>query len=171
MLLVELADFVDADHAGVLHPGGRPGLFVEAANVLFRGQVAVEDHLHRDDPIQVLLPRLVDNPHAPAAKLLDELVVAEIAGQAENGRPATLAVEWFAKTTWCDTLQNFQAAQRRTQPRMRRENLFPLGTASRLQPLEIFLQGGQFGSLFRRIGHRHPVSLARRWYRVQPHGC
>jgi len=36
-----------------------------------------QDHLEGDDPAQVGLPRLVDDPHASPADLLEDLVVAD----------------------------------------------------------------------------------------------
>ncbi len=43
------------------------------------GQLALQDHLEGDDPVQADLACLVDDAHAAAGDLLQQLVVAEVA--------------------------------------------------------------------------------------------
>ena len=64
---------------GMVEVGGRLGLGVEALHVGVGGQLAGQDHLEGDDAIEADLPGLVDDAHAAAGDLLQQLVVAEIA--------------------------------------------------------------------------------------------
>ena len=43
------------------------------------GELAREDHLERDGAVEADLPRLVDDPHAAAGELVDQLIIAEVA--------------------------------------------------------------------------------------------
>ena len=81
VLAVVLAHVVDLRDIGVPHVGGGPGLHLEAADVLGRGQVRGEDHFHGHDAVQGLLPRLVDHSHPATADLRQQFVGAEIAGR------------------------------------------------------------------------------------------
>ena len=67
VLAVVLADVVDLRDVGVSQAGGGPGLDLKAADVLRRGQMRGQDHLHGHDAVERLLPRLVDHAHAAAA--------------------------------------------------------------------------------------------------------
>ena len=58
--------------------GGRLGLGVETLHVGGRGELAGEDHLQRDGPIEACLPSLVDDTHAAAGDLFHQLVVPEV---------------------------------------------------------------------------------------------
>ena len=49
------------------------------------GELAGEDHLERDRPIEAHLPGLEDDAHAAAGDLADDLVVAEIANAGGRG--------------------------------------------------------------------------------------
>ena len=79
MLPLVLADLVDRHDPGMIEIGGRLGLGVEAADVGLVGELAGEDHLERDGPVEADLPGLEDDAHAAAGELADDLVVAEIA--------------------------------------------------------------------------------------------
>ena len=46
--------------------------------MLGRGQVAGQDHLHRHQAVESLLPRLVDHAHPAAPDLLEQLILAEM---------------------------------------------------------------------------------------------
>ncbi len=83
-LAVVLAHLVDRHDAGVVEQGDRLGLVLEPEQVGVIGQHAGLDHLECDGPVEVDLPSLVDDAHAAAAQLLEELVVAEVA----DGRAA-----------------------------------------------------------------------------------
>ena len=67
-------------------PGRRLRLAAEASLILLGGEMAAQDHLDRDVPVQLLVPRLVDDPHAAAAELLDEVVAIEAARQRSGRR-------------------------------------------------------------------------------------
>ena len=79
MLALVLADLVDRHDAGMVEVGGGLGLGVEPLDVGLVGELAGEDHLERDGPIQADLPGLEDDAHAAAGDLADDLVVAEVA--------------------------------------------------------------------------------------------
>ena len=79
MLALVLADLVDGHDARMIEVGGGLGLGVETFDVGFVGELAGEDHLERDGPVQADLARLEDDAHAAAGDLADDLVVAEVA--------------------------------------------------------------------------------------------
>jgi hypothetical protein len=79
-----LADLVDGDDVGVLEAGGGPGFLLEAAHVGFVGELPAQDHLQGDDAVEADLPRLEHHPHAAAGDLLQQLVVAEVAGGVQH---------------------------------------------------------------------------------------
>jgi hypothetical protein len=56
---------------------GRLRLRLEALHLLRRRQPAGQDHLQRDEPLEADLPGLVDDTHAAAGDLLQQLVLAE----------------------------------------------------------------------------------------------
>ena len=77
VLAVDVADFVDGDDVRVLQPGRGLGLGAEALQVVVRRQRAGEDHFQGDDAVERSLPGLVDDAHAAAADLGQQLVIAE----------------------------------------------------------------------------------------------
>ena len=74
---VEVADLEDRDDPRMVEPGGGLRLAAEAGQIGLRGELAAKEHLHRDGAPQAPLPGPVDDPHAAAADLLEEVVVAE----------------------------------------------------------------------------------------------
>ena len=68
-----LADVVDLDDVGVLEAGDGLGLLVEPRQGDGAGVGAGQDHLERDQTIQVDLAGLVNDPHAAPAQLLEDL--------------------------------------------------------------------------------------------------
>ncbi len=66
-----LADAVDRHDVGVVQPPGGAGLAAEPGQV---GRLA--EQLHSDVPVQRLLERLVDDPHAPPADLAHDAELA-----------------------------------------------------------------------------------------------
>ena len=70
----------------MIEAGRRLGLAAEAGQIGGRGEFAPQEHLHRDDPPETLLPRPVDDPHPAAADLLEELVVAKQGRQCHRPR-------------------------------------------------------------------------------------
>jgi hypothetical protein len=74
---VRLADAVDGDDVRVLQAGRGGRLGAEALQLLLVRRRAGQQHLDGDHPFQARLPRLEDDPHAAAAHLAQQLVVAE----------------------------------------------------------------------------------------------
>jgi hypothetical protein len=73
-----LADLVNRHDVRVVEVGGGFRLGVEALHVTRRRQLLGEDHLEGDDPVEALLSCLVDDAHAAAGDLLQQLVIAEV---------------------------------------------------------------------------------------------
>ncbi len=69
-----LADVVNLDDVRVPQPGDRQRLAPEALELLRGGVRPGEDHLQGDDAVQAPLPGLVDDAHAAAAQLLQNVV-------------------------------------------------------------------------------------------------
>src|SRR5439155_3765721 len=69
-----LAGLVDGGDGRVLQPGDRLGLGAEAGQVGGGGVAAGEDHLQRDEAVERPLAGEVDDAHAAAADLADQLV-------------------------------------------------------------------------------------------------
>ena len=74
-----LADAVDRDDVGVVQPAGGAGLSAEAGQV---GRLA--EQLDGDVPVERLLERLVDDPHAPPADLAHDPELAPGLGQGRD---------------------------------------------------------------------------------------
>jgi len=55
--------------------GGGLGLALEPFHHLVAGPLAEQEHLDRDDPVELHLPRLVDDPHPAVRQLLEQLVI------------------------------------------------------------------------------------------------
>lgn len=72
---VHLADLVHRDDVGMAQPRQRLRLLLEPPQELTEHEVAGAQHLHGDDAPQALLPRPVDDPHAAATELAEDLVV------------------------------------------------------------------------------------------------
>ena len=68
MLILIPADLEDRHDVGVVEPGDRLGLVLEAADLVGRGEPRGPDHLQGHRAIQAELPGLVDDPHAPFAQ-------------------------------------------------------------------------------------------------------
>ena len=58
------ADFVDGDNIGMLETGSNNGLGAKAFDKLQAGLRPEQQHLQRDNAIQALLPRSIDDAHA-----------------------------------------------------------------------------------------------------------
>jgi hypothetical protein len=77
------------------------GLDPEPFAMLGVGVLAVEDHLQGDDPVQLAVPRLVDDPHAAATQLGQEIELREAGhvGNTERRAPSHLmravGIEWL----------------------------------------------------------------------------
>jgi hypothetical protein len=70
------ADLVDLDDVGVLELGDRLRLGAEADQRFGVGQIARQDHFQGDEPVELDLPGLVDDAHAAAAQLAEDLITA-----------------------------------------------------------------------------------------------
>ena len=77
MRAVLLAGGVDRHDVGVVQLGRRLGLAAEALHRLGRQSQAGGEHLERHLAVERDLPRLVDDAHAAAAELADDLEIAE----------------------------------------------------------------------------------------------
>jgi hypothetical protein len=69
-----LAYFMDLNDVGMLQPGNRRGLRIEASQLQVAGVIARQDHLDGNRPVQTALPRLVHDAHAAPAQLAQDLV-------------------------------------------------------------------------------------------------
>jgi hypothetical protein len=86
-----LADPENRHDVGVVQPRRRPRLALEAAQLPGVEQGVGRQHLEGDVPAQRDQFSLVDDPHAPAADLAQDLVIPELAlghrRRSSNGRP------------------------------------------------------------------------------------
>jgi hypothetical protein len=87
---IDLTDFVDGDDMSMMQLGGGFRFRTEPSQVRRRGQITSKDHLECDDPVQLLLPGLIDHPHAAATKLFQQFVVAVVASFEQAGIGAVL---------------------------------------------------------------------------------
>ena len=74
----ERVDLEDLNDLGVLDAGEDLGLEEEALNGARVGRGARQDHLECDRPIQPLVASLVNDTHAPATDLSDELEAGDM---------------------------------------------------------------------------------------------
>jgi hypothetical protein len=84
VLALVLADLVDRDDVRMVEVGGRLRLGVKALHVGGGGQLAGQDHLERHEPVQAPLAGLVNDAHATAGDLFQQLVVAEVADSTQR---------------------------------------------------------------------------------------
>ncbi len=75
---VLFADFVDLNDVRVLELGDRLGLRLEPRHGAGSRDAGRADHLDRHNAVQPRLPGLVDDPHAAAAELPEELVARDL---------------------------------------------------------------------------------------------
>jgi hypothetical protein len=86
MLALMHADFVDGHDVRMLQTGRRRGLDAKPVDEFLTRILAQQQHLHRDDAVQALLPRLVNDAHAAPGDFLQQLVVAEVFQRAQRSR-------------------------------------------------------------------------------------
>src|SRR5947199_3770629 len=79
-------EFVECDDIGMVEPGQRPGLTGKAISKRAVAADAGRQNLQRDDPIEFLLPCLVNRAHAATADKLDDLELRKFLGKLGNGR-------------------------------------------------------------------------------------
>src|SRR5262249_36334382 len=77
-LAIVLADLVNRDDSGMVEQRHRFSFVLKTAQLIVTGQDASPDPFERDRPIQAALPAIVDATHSPAAKLPDDLIIAEV---------------------------------------------------------------------------------------------
>src|SRR5581483_1436864 len=80
----------DGDDARVSHARRELGLVPQAARVALRREVPREDDLERDLAVQLEVARAVDDAHAAATELGEELEPAEAAPDGETREPRRL---------------------------------------------------------------------------------
>src|SRR5262249_15166562 len=76
-LVVVLADRVDGGDIWVAQPCDSPCLGPEPVPLLWGRPAALDDRLDGDDPVEVLVARLVNGPHAPATDPGQRLMAGE----------------------------------------------------------------------------------------------
>ena len=76
-LAVVAADFVDLHDVRMLQASDRLGLGAEPLHILFVGVGAGEDHLERDEALELDVPRLVDDAHATPAQHGEKLIALD----------------------------------------------------------------------------------------------
>src|SRR5262245_61231260 len=99
MLALVLADLEDRHDPRMVEVGRRLGLGVEPPHVGLVSELAGEDHLQANVPVETHLPGPEDDAHAAARDLADDLVVAEVAdaGAARQGDRRAGSVGYFAE--------------------------------------------------------------------------
>ena len=80
---LDFADGIDLDDVPMLQLGDRLGLAQESGDGLGPGMSAGQDHLDGAGAIEADLPGLIDDAHAAAAQLTEDL----IAGESRDGPP------------------------------------------------------------------------------------
>jgi hypothetical protein len=139
MLVLVPADLVEGHDVGMVETGGDLGLGLEALDVGGGSELAGQDHLEGDETVEAHLPRLVDNAHAAAGDLLQQLVVAEIT-DAGAGRPCHRPDR--LRQPGEAILVDQEGAQLGGKLGMLLHPLLPVGRPTRLRRLEV---GGQDG--------------------------
>ena len=98
--VVVLADLVDLDDVGVLEAGDGLGLDVEAGQLGRAGVDARQHHLQGDHALEAEVPGLVDDAHAAAPQLPQDLVTrhrgqdpARPGGRGEGGRGGVIRLD------------------------------------------------------------------------------
>ncbi len=82
---VALAGVVDGDDVGMVEEGGGADFRLEAGKVFRRGELAAQDHLQGDGALEAAVPGPVDDAHAAAAQLFQEVIVAEGSRERRRG--------------------------------------------------------------------------------------
>jgi len=68
---------MNPDDVDVAEPGDRPGLVQEPLDLVVGGVLGPGDRLDGDDPTELHVEGLVDDPHPPSADLLQRLMARE----------------------------------------------------------------------------------------------
>jgi hypothetical protein len=74
---IVFADLEDLNDVGMVELRGSLSFSAEPFSFAGAGVLTRKDHFQGDDPVQVRLPGLVNDSHAAAAQLLDDVVGAD----------------------------------------------------------------------------------------------
>ncbi len=74
-------DVENLNDVGMLKAGDGLGLGSEAGTVFLVGELAAQEHLQRHDTLELRVPRPIDNAHAAAAQLAQDLIRPDLGGQ------------------------------------------------------------------------------------------
>ena len=134
-----LADLVNLHDVRVLQPGDRLTLGAEAGQFLGPGVLPGQDHLERDQTFERNLPGLVDDSHAAAGDLLQQLVIADVTDGSQRAGAVAVphAQGVLAGQGGNLPLARKEGAQLGRQVRVALEPDFLLRTLTRLNGLEV----------------------------------
>ena len=93
---VDFAGVVGADDLRVVQPADGLHLAFEACDGPLVLDVALGQHLDRDNPVELGVQGLVDGAHAAVPELLEELVFAKLAGDGKRHHGGARRVRWSA---------------------------------------------------------------------------
>ena len=77
MLPLALASLENGDDVRMPEIRRRFGFATEPEHVLFASEVTGQNHLHRDDAVEALLQRFIDDAHAAAGDFFQQFVIAK----------------------------------------------------------------------------------------------
>src|SRR5712675_1448814 len=78
MLAVVDADVVNGDDVRVLEECRGRDLAPEPLNDLLARELPGQNHLHRDNALELKMPRAIDHTHPATGNLFEQFVVAEV---------------------------------------------------------------------------------------------
>src|SRR5438552_7119479 len=81
MLAVVDAHVVNGDDVRVLEESRGHDLAPEPLNDLLARELAGQNHLHRDNALELKMPRAIDYAHPAAGNLFEQFVLAEVPGR------------------------------------------------------------------------------------------
>src|SRR5690606_9728387 len=87
---IDLAGLVDLDGVRMVDSRRRLGLRTESDAIGGAREIAPDDHFERDHAIEASLSRSIDDAHASAADLLEDLVVAEASRKRRRARRSSI---------------------------------------------------------------------------------
>src|SRR5438874_11375794 len=80
MLAVVDAHVVNGDDVRVLEERGGRDLAPEPLNDLLACELPGQNRLHRDNALELKMPRAIDHAHPAAGNLFEQFVIAEVPG-------------------------------------------------------------------------------------------
>ncbi len=81
MLAVVDAHVVNGDDVRVLEERRGRDLAPEPLNDLLARELPGQNHLHRDNALELKMPRAIDHAHPAAGNLFEQFVIAEVPGR------------------------------------------------------------------------------------------